>query len=324
MNDGFLTVVLTLDATARLAAPLILAALAGLFAERSGVIDIGLEGKMLAAAFAAAAVAAVSGSAVVGLASAVVVSIALALLHGFACITCRGSQVVSGLAINIIVAGLTVTLGIAWFHQGGQTPPLGSGGRFASLKWPGVEALADVPILGTIYTELISGHNVLVYLAFAAVPAAWWVLYRTRFGLRLRAVGQNPEAVDTAGISVTAMRYQAMMCCGALCGVAGSYLSTAHGAAFVRDMTAGKGYIALAAMIFGKWRPVPAMMACLLFGLLDAMAARLQGVAIPGIGQVSVQFIQALPYVLTVVLLAGFIGKAVAPKASGVPYVKER
>ena len=120
------------------------------------------------------------------------------------------------------------------------------------------------------------------------------------------------------------LRYQAMAVCGVLCGVAGSYLSTAHGAAFVRDMTAGKGYIALAAMIFGKWRPVPALMACLLFGLLDAVAARLQGVALPGIGQVPVQFIQALPYVLTVVLLAGFIGKAVAPKASGVPYVKER
>lgn len=320
----FLLVVLTLDATARLAAPLVLAALAGLFAERSGVIDIGLEGKMLAAAFASAAVAAVSGSAVAGLFSAIGVSVALATLHGFACITCRGSQVVSGLAINIIVSGLTVTLGIAWFHQGGQTPALGADGRFASLVWPGAEALRSVPVLGTIYAELISGHNVLVYVAFAAVPLAWWVLYRTRFGLRLRAVGQNPEAVDTAGISVALLRYQAMAVCGVLCGVAGSYLSTAHGAAFVRDMTAGKGYIALAAMIFGKWRPVPALMACLLFGLLDAVAARLQGVALPGIGQVPVQFIQALPYVLTVVLLAGFIGKAVAPKASGVPYVKER
>ena len=324
MSDLFLLLVLTLDATARLATPLILAALAGMFAERSGVIDIGLEGKMLAGAFAAAAVAAVSGSALAGLAAAIAVSMALAMLHGFACITCRGSQVVSGLAINVIVSGLTVTLGIAWFHQGGQTPPLGAGGRFGDIVLPGAQLLRDVPVLGTLYAELLSGHNLLVYLAFAAVPLAWWVLYRTRFGLRLRAVGQNPEAVDTAGIAVAAMRYQAMLCCGALCGIAGAYLSTAHGAAFVRDMTAGKGYIALAAMIFGKWRPVPTLLACLLFGLLDAVAARIQGVALPGIGQVSVQFIQALPYVLTVVLLAGFIGKAIAPKASGVPYVKER
>jgi simple sugar transport system permease protein len=156
------------------------------------------------------------------------------------------------------------------------------------------------------------------------VPASWWLLYRTRFGLRLRAVGENPTAVDTAGISVTWLRYRAMIICGILCGIAGAYLSTAHGAAFVRDMTAGKGYIALAAMIFGKWRPYPILMACLLFGFLDALAARLQGVDIPGIGEIPVQFIQALPYVVTVVLLAGFIGRAVAPKASGIPYIKER
>ena len=322
--ESFQLLVLTLDSTVRVAVPLILAALAGLFSERSGVIDIGLEGKMLAGAFAAAAVAAVSGSNWLGLGVAILVSVALALLHGFACITHRGSQVVSGLAINILVAGLTVTLGIAWFHQGGQTPALPAEERFAALTWPGADALAGVPVLGPIYSELLSGHNLLVYAAFAAVPGAWWVIYRTRFGLRLRAVGENPEAVDTAGISVTAMRYRAVIVCGVLCGIAGAYLSTAHGAAFVRDMTAGKGYIALAAMIFGKWRPVPAMLACLLFGFLDAVAARLQGVPLPGIGPIPVQFIQALPYLLTVVLLAGFIGRAVAPKADGIPYVKER
>jgi len=324
VQDALLLFVLTLDATVRVAVPLILASLAGLFAERSGVIDIGLEGKMLAAAFAAAAVAAVSGSAWLGLGAAIATSVALAMLHGFACITHRGSQVVSGLAINILVSGLTVTLGIAWFRQGGQTPALPSDARFRALEWPGAQSLGEVPVIGMLYTELLSGHNVLVYLAFLAVPAAWWVIYRTRFGLRLRAVGENPAAVDTAGIAVAWMRYQAMICCGVLCGIAGAYLSTAHGAAFIRDMTAGKGYIALAAMIFGKWRPVPAMLACLLFGFLDAIAARLQGVKMPGIGEIPVQFIQALPYLLTVILLAGFIGKAVAPKASGIPYVKER
>jgi len=156
------------------------------------------------------------------------------------------------------------------------------------------------------------------------VPFTWWVVYRTRFGLRLRSVGENPAAVDTAGISVTALRYQAMVCCGLLCGLAGTYLSTSQNAAFVRDMTAGQGYIALAAMIFGKWRPFPALFACLLFGFLDAVAVRLQGVALPAIGEVPVQLIQGLPYVLTVVLLAGFIGKAVAPRAGGIPYVKDR
>lgn len=323
MQESYLLFVLTLDATIRVAVPLVLGALAGLYSERSGVIDIGLEGKMLGAAFAAGAVAAVSGSAWVGLAAAIGTSVALALLHGFACITHRGSQVVSGLAINILVSGLTVTLGIAWFHQGGQTPSLPSEARFQAIELPGTALLAKVPVLGTLYVELLSGHNILVYAAFALVPLTWWVIYRTRFGLRLRAVGENPAAVDTAGISVAALRYQAVACAGVLCGVAGAYLSTAHGAAFVRDMTAGKGYIALAAMIFGKWRPVPAMLACLLFGFLDAVAARLQGVELPGIGEIPVQFIQALPYLLTVILLAGFIGKAVAPKADGVPYVKE-
>ena len=324
VSEFFLLSVLALDATLRVAAPLVLAALAGLFAERSGIIDIGLEGKMLGSAFVAAVVATASGSAWLGLLAAVVASVGLAALHGFACITYRGNQVVSGLAINILMAGLTVTLGNALYHQGGQTPPLPDEARFLPLTWPGAETLAQVPILGKIYSELLSGHNILVYVAFLAVPTTWWIVYRTRFGLRLRAVGENPAAVDTAGISVTRMRYMAMLCCGILCGIAGAYLSTGQNAAFGRDMTAGQGYIALAAMIFGKWRPVPTMLACLLFGFLEALSARLQGVQLPLTGEIPVQLIQALPYILTVVLLAGFIGTAVAPKASGTPYVKEQ
>ncbi len=324
MAETFLLSVLALDATLRVATPLVLAALAGLFAERSGIVDIGLEGKMLGSAFAAAAAAAVSGSAWLGLMAGIGTSVALALLHGFACITHRGNHVVSGVAINILTAGLTVMLGISWFRQGGQTPPLPDAARFTAIVWPGAEALAGIPVLGTLYRELLSGHNILVYVAFLAVPLTWWVVYRTRFGLRLRAVGEHPEAVDSAGISVAVLRYRAMICCGVLCGIAGTYLSTAQNAAFGRDMTAGQGYIALAALIFGKWRPVPTMLACLLFGFLDAVAARLQGVELPMVGAIPVQFIQALPYVLTVVLLAGFIGKAVAPRASGEPYVKER
>jgi simple sugar transport system permease protein len=175
-----------------------------------------------------------------------------------------------------------------------------------------------------VYREVVSGHNVLVYLTAIAVPLVGWILYRTTFGLRLRAVGENPAAVDTAGISVAGLRYRALMIGGVLSGVAGAYLSTAHNAGFVRDMTAGKGYLALAALIFGKWRPLPTLAACLLFAFTDALQIRLQGVELPGIGTIPVQAIQALPYLLTVLLLAGFVGKSIAPKASGVPYVKER
>ena len=177
---------------------------------------------------------------------------------------------------------------------------------------------------GLAYSELLSGHNLIVYFAAALVPASAWVLFRTRFGLRLRAVGDNPLAVDTAGISVALLRYQASILSGALCGVAGAYLSTAASAGFVRDMTAGKGYLALAALIFGKWRPYPTLCACLLFAFADAGAARLEGVSLPVIGVVPVQFIIALPYILTVFLLAGFVGEAIAPRAIGVPYSKEK
>lgn len=324
MGDTWLVILLTLDATLRVAAPLILAAMAGLFSERSGIIDIGLEGKMLAAAFAAAVISYESGSAFAGLGMAILVSVALALLHGFACITHRGNQVVSGLAINILASGLTVVLGIAWYRQGGQTPSLSGDARFAPLEWPLADFIGQIPLLGPLYRELLSGHNLLVYVALLSVPLTWYVVQRTRFGLSLRAVGEVPVALDTAGLSVTQLRYLAVICCGVLCGVAGAYLSTAHSASFVREMTAGKGYIALAAIIFGKWRPWTALSACLLFGFLDAVAVRLQGVMLPGIGEIPVQVIQALPYVLTVILLAGFIGRAVAPRAIGMPYVKER
>jgi len=318
------TIIPVLDSAVRLSVPLILAALAGLYSERSGVFDIGLEGKMLVGAFAAGAAAAVSGSAYVGLVAAVGASVSFALIHGYASITQRGNQIVSGVAINFLAAGLTALLGYAWFRQGGQTPPIPREARFGSLTLPGAEAVKDVPVLGPVYSGLISDHNIFVYLAFLAVPFTWWVVYRTRFGLRLRAVGENPAAVDTAGISVIWLRYRAVIICGVFCGFAGAYLSIAQSASFVRDMTAGKGFIALAALIFAKWRPWPVLGACLLFGLLDAAAIRLQGVALPGIGEVPVQFMQALPYVLTVVLLAGFIGKAVPPKAGGTAYVKER
>lgn len=324
MEGLWLQFLLTIDATLRVATPLILCAMAGIFSERSGIIDISLEGKMLMSAFAAALVAAVTGQPWLALLVAIGVSVFLSLIHGFACITHRGNQVVSGLAINILASGLTVTLGIAFFAQGGQTPFLKGDQRFSPITLPFADTLRDIPFLGPIYAEVISGHNIIVWIALLAVVVTSLVMMRTRFGLRLRAVGEKPEAVDTAGISVVLMRYQAVLIAGVLCGIAGAYLSIAHGAGFVREMTAGKGYIALAAMIFGNWRPLQALYACLMFGFLDAVAARVQGLELPLIGEVSSDLILALPYVLTVIFLAGFIGRATPPASIGVPYVKER
>ena len=313
-----------IDATLRVATPLILCAMAGIFSEKSGVIDISLEGKMLMSAFVAAAVATLTSSALAGMFAAIGVAIMLGLLHGLASITLRGNQVISGLAINILASGLTVTVGIAMFKQGGQTPNLARAERFRPIELPFAEQLGGIPIIGTIYREVISGHNILVWIALGAVLFTAFMLTRTRFGLRLRAVGEKPEALDSAGVSVARTRYLALIIAGILCGMAGAYLSTAHGSGFVREMTAGKGYIALAAMIFGKWQPRGALLACLLFGFLEAVASRLQGVELPLIGQAPVDLILALPYLLTVILLAGFVGKAMPPRAIGEPYIKER
>jgi simple sugar transport system permease protein len=313
-----------LASTLRLATPLILCALAGLLSERSGVVDIALEGKMLLAAFAAGATGAVYGSTTLALLAAMAVAVSMSWVHGLACVSHKGDQVVSGVAINIIAAGLTAVLGAAWFHQGGQTPPVGPEVRIQAL-WPALAAWAkSAPMLGTVLGDGLFGHNALVYLALVLVPVVWWGVFKTRFGLRLRAVGENPQMVDAAGVSVTRLRYTALTLNGLLCGLAGSYLVLAQSASFSQNMTAGRGFMALAALIFGRWHPVRALLACLLFGFLDAAAIRLQGVVVPGVGEVPVQAIQALPYVLTVVLLAGFIGKAVAPKALGIPYSKER
>lgn len=316
MDEIFISSVL--GTTLRMATPLLFCALAGLISERSGVIDIGLEGKMLLAAFAAASAGVATGSLVLALFVALIVALAASWLHGFACVTHRGDQVVSGVAINIIALGITSVLGSAWYEMGGQTPPVSDTVRLVAL-WPN---LSDS--VGGILGDGLLGHNALVYLAFALVPAVWWLIWRTRFGLRLRAVGENPDMVEAAGVSVRTMRYMALTLNGILCGLAGAYLVLAQSASFVPNMTAGRGYMALAAMIFGKWHPVGALWACLLFGFLDAVAIRLQGVPLPVVGEVPVQVIQVLPYVMTVVLLAGFIGKAVAPKALGKPYTKER
>jgi len=278
--------------TIRLTTPLLLAALGGMFSERSGVINIALEGLMLAGAFTAAAVTHYTHSPWVGLGAAVVAAMFVAGIHAVACIRYRADQVVSGMAINILFLGLPALMSGALFQSTGATPQI-----------PQNELLWGAPIV----------------IAFALVPLTWYVLYRTPFGLRLRAVGENPEATDAAGINVARMRYAGVLISGALAAIGGAYLSTGQSSLFTRNMTAGRGYIALAALIFGKWRPVQTMLACLLFGFAEAVSIQMQGVA-----QIPVQFIQIVPYVLTMVVLAGFIGHSRAPRALGLYYEKER
>jgi general nucleoside transport system permease protein len=327
MDEWALAAGTLIASTLRVATPLVLCALAGTLSERSGVIDLGLEGKMLATAFCAAAVAVTTGSLTLAVAAAIALGIALSMLHGFACVSHRGDQVVMGMAMTMTAAGLTAVLGIAWFKQGGQTPPIPDGVRLDAWFGGLGAAIAQVPLIGPVIGGGLLGHTAIVYLALALVAVVWWVFYRTRLGLRWRATGENPAMVDAAGVSVLGMRYLALAANGVLAALAGCYLVLALNPQFIPNMTAGRGYMALAAMIFGKWHPLGALMACLLFGFLDALAIRLQGAALPawlGGGAVPVQAMQALPYVLTVVLLAGFIGRAYAPKALGTPYIKER
>lgn len=315
-----------LNSTIRLATPLLLACLAGLFSERAGIFDIGLEGKMLAAAFLSAAIAATTGSAWIGLLAGIGISLGFSLIHGITSITFRGNQLISGVALNFLASGLTVVWADAWFKRGSTTPQLSAenGSRFDNITLPFADTLADVPVLGTLYSGLLSGHAALVYIALLCVPLSWWLLYRTRFGLRLRAVGENPAAVDTAGISVVRMRFAAVMICGVLCGIAGAYMSTALLSNFGREMIAGRGYIALAALIFAKWRPWYALMATLLFGYFQALSLRGDLIEQALSFTIEPLILDALPYILTVVILAGFVGKAIPPKAGGEPYVKER
>jgi len=320
----YATLLQILASTLRLATPLLLACLAGLYSERSGIFDIGLEGKMLMAAMASGAIAAMTGSAWIGLAAGIGASLLLAAIHGVASITFRGNQLISGVALNFVASGATVLIAQALFQQGGRTPPLNGAARFEPLALPFVDTLQGVPVLGPFYAQVLSGHSILVYLALAAVPASWWLLYRTRFGLRLRAVGENPESVDTAGVSVIRLRYSAVALTGVLCGVAGAYMATALQAGFGREMTAGRGYIALAALIFAKWRPWSALWATLLFGFLQALALRPDVIEGTLHMKIPVSFLDALPYILTVIVLAGFVGRAIPPRAGGEPYVKER
>jgi ABC-type uncharacterized transport system permease subunit len=284
--------------TIRLSTPLILAALGGLFSERSGVINIALEGMMLAGAFTAAAVTYAVGSPYVGLIAGMMAGMLIAAIHAVACIRYKADQVVTGTAINILMLGLPAFLSGAFFLSSGSTPQI-----------PRVQLIPRLPMI----------------IAFALVPITWYVLNKTPFGLRLRSVGENPEAADAAGVPVARMRYAGVLLSGVLAGIGGAYLSIGQSSLFTRNMTSGRGFIALAALIFGKWRPFQTLLACLLFGFTEAISIQMQGVVkLPSGEDIPVQFIQMVPYVLTIIVLAGFIGSSRPPQALGIPYQKER
>src|SRR6266496_245390 len=292
--------------TIRLATPLVLAAMGGMFSERSGVINIALEGKMLAGAFTAAAVTYAAdakfglgmASPWLGLLAGMTAGLFIAAIYAIVCIHYKADQVVTGAAINIMMIGVPGLLSGAFFLSSGSTPQL-----------PKEHLIPWTPIM----------------IAFVLVPVSWHVLYRTPFGLRLRAVGEKPEAADAAGVSVKRIRYSGVLVAGILAGIGGAYLSIGQSSLFTRNMTSGRGFIALAALIFGKWRPFQTMLACLLFGFTEAVSIQMQGaVKLPSGEDIPVQFIQMVPYVLTIVVLAGFIGSSRPPQALGMPYQKEK
>ena len=298
-----------LASTIRLATPLVLAALGGLFSERSGVINIALEGKMLAGAFTAAAVTyavdkelhAGNASPWIGLLAGALAGLLIAVIYAVSCIKFKADQVVSGAAINILMIGIPGFLSGALFLSSGSTPQL-----------PKDHLLPQSPAVVAI-------------AVLAIVAATWYVLYKTPFGLRLRSVGEKPEAADAAGVSVSRLRYAGVLLAGILAGMGGAYLSIGQSSLFTRNMTAGRGYIALAALIFGKWRPIQTLLACLLFAFTEAVSIQMQGaVKLPSGEDIPVQFINMVPYVLTIVVLAGFIGSSRPPSALGIPYQKEK
>jgi len=309
--------------TIRNAPVLIFAAMAGLFAERSGVVDIGLEGKILASAFVSAGVAYTWQDPWIGIAAGILVSVALAMVQAFVSITQKGNQLVAGIAINIAMSGLTFVVAQYFFQQGGRTPDLGEA-RLTDVVLPGTALVADVPFLGWFYGHLIGGHSVLVYLAFLLLPVVHWTLFHSRFGLRLRACGENPHAADAAGVSVQRTRYIAMLIAGVLCSFSGAYLSVVQSGFFLRDMSAGAGYLALTALVFGNWRPIYTVLGCLMFGFFQAVQIQIEGVDLPVVGRIPGSLIQMIPYVVTVIVLAGLMAKSVAPKALGKPFVKSR
>ena len=289
-------------ATIRSATPLIFAALGGMFSERSGVINIALEGLMLAGAFTAAVITYETGNPFLGFLCAMIAGAALAFVYAIACIKFEADQVVAGFGINILMLGLPALLSSAIYDSAGST-----------------QQVNKADLLPEFF-----GINIASFLAFLLVPICWYVLYKTPFGLRLRAVGENPAAADAAGVSVVRLRYTGVILSGILAAAGGAYLSTGQSSLFTRGMTAGRGFIALAALILAKWRPVQVLIACLFFGFTEALTIPLSSYRLASGETIPVQFVQIIPYVLTIIVLAGFVGSSRAPKALGIAYQKEK
>jgi simple sugar transport system permease protein len=297
--------VAVLRSALRQSTPITLGALGGIFSERAGVVNIAIEGMMLTAAFTGFMTNAATGNLLLAGLAAVLTGALLALFHGWLTIRFKVDQIISGTVINILAVGLT-----GYFYQANVT----TRGKLEPMAIPG---LAGLPVIG----EVLFDNPPITYLALLLVFAAHVVLFHTRWGLRLRAVGEHPRAADTLGVNVLRVRYANVMISGALAGLAGAFLTLEAVGSFERLMTNGRGFIALAAMIFGKWTPLGAWGAALLFGLANALQTQLQFLGLSAI--IPHQFIGMLPYVLTLVILAGFMGRARPPAAVGQPYLKE-
>jgi ABC-type uncharacterized transport system permease subunit len=296
------TLLAIMASSIRFSIPYTLAGLGGTYSERSGVVNIGLEGMMLTGAFTAVAVTNSSGSPWLGLLAAIFAGMLLGLIHAVVCVTFKADQIVSGLAIIIFAAGITVFFSWLFFNK-------------TQIQ---AEARLHLPLLHdlAIFEVLFSEIPPLVFLTAAIVIASHFIIFKTVFGLRLRSVGEHPKAADTLGISVDRMRYTGVIISGALSGMAGAYLSLEHAHYFVKGISAGRGFIGLASMIFGKWTPFGTAGAGLLFGFGEALKPYLPKV-------VPSQFIDMIPYVLTILVLASAVGRATPPAADGIPYIKE-
>ncbi len=308
----------------RLATPLIFAALGGMFSERSGIINIALEGLMLAGAFTAAVATFELNNPYLGVLCGMAAGAFTAWIYAVAVIKFEANQVVAGTAINLLMLGLPQLISGAVYDSSGSTPQIAK--EFLLPEYFNTISIASI-------------------FAFLLVPVCWYVFYKTPFGLRLRAVGENPAAADAAGVNVIRLRYFAVILSGILAAAGGAYLSIGQSSLFTRGMSAGRGFIALAALILAKWKPVPVLIACLFFGFTEALTIPLSSYRfipvdhfptnfsqiIPSIltlvsnsDTIPVQFVQIIPYVLTIIVLAGFIGLSRAPKALGIPYNKEK
>jgi simple sugar transport system permease protein len=289
------------------ATPLAYAALGGIFSERAGVVNIGLEGMMLTGAFFGIWGTTKSGHWEIGLLSAIVFGGLMALVHAVFSIHLRADQIVTGTAINFLAVGITGYLFIDLYGANGTPPQID---MVPNIHLPGI---ASLPWLGPVFGSL----NLMIWIVFILLVLTHLVLFRTPVGLRIRSVGEHPRAADTVGIPVYRVRYAAVILSGMLAALGGAYLSIGFVGSFGQNMTAGRGFIALAAVIFGKWRPYGAFAACLLFGFSSGLADRLQSVA-----GTSVNLLSTLPYVLTLIALVGLVGRSRAPAADGQPYVK--